>query len=105
MSIEDKFLKVTMPDGSKWKVPVRIIAEHRARYYFGTGEFKSLLESLKEDTLPLFEEEPYEVEDWSENKMNWTDVEKHATRIKDKGLSAEDLQEGWINGKKEIIEE
>ena len=105
MSIEDKFLKVTMPDGSKWKVPVRIIAEHRANRYFERGEYKSLLESLREDTFPLFEEDEYQVEDWASNNMDWTDVEKYATRIKDKGLSAEDLQEGWVNGEKEIISE
>ncbi len=103
MNIEDKFLKVTMPDGSKWKVPVRIIAEHRARYY-SEKEHISFEQSLKFGTLPLFEEEPYEIGDWSSNNMDWTDVEKHAIRIKDKGLSAEDLQEGWVNGEKEIIE-
>ena len=105
MNIEDKFLKVTMPDGSKWKVPVRIIAEHRAKYYFERDIFKSLSESLKEDTLPLFEEDECVIEDWASNNMDWSDVEKYATRVKDKGLSAEDLQEGWINGMKEIISE
>lgn len=104
MNVEDKFLKVTTPDRSKWKVPVRVIAEHRARHYFEKGEFSSLLESLKQDTLPLFEEDEYEIEDWSSNCMNWSDVEKHAEKIKDKGLSVEDLQEGWINGAKEIVE-
>lgn len=106
MSVEDKFLKVTMPDGSKWKVPVRIIAEHRAKYYFEERkEFNSLEESLKEDTLPLFEEDEYEIEDWASNNMDWEDVSKHALRVKDKGLSSEELQDGWVNGEKEIIEE
>jgi hypothetical protein len=106
MSIETKFLKVTMPDRSKWKIPVRVIAEHRARYYFEEKkEFESLEASLKEDTLPLFEEDEYEVEDWASNNMDWEDVVKYAERIKDGGLSAEDLREGWINGEKEIIEE
>jgi len=106
MSVENKFLKVTMPDGSKWKIPVRIIAEHRARYYFEKKkEFKNLEESLKEDTLPLFEEDEYEIEDWSSNKMDWTDVEKYAIKIKDNQMSSEDFQEGWVNGEKEIVEE
>jgi len=104
MSIENKFLKVTMPDGSKWKVPVRVIAEHRAAYY-AQKEHVSLEQSLKSDTLPLFEEDEYEVEDWASNNMDWTDVEKHAVRVKDKGLTDEDLQEGWVNGEKEIVEE
>jgi hypothetical protein len=103
MSIENKFLKVTMPDGSKWKVPVRIIAQHRANYYL--ENYITLENSLKEDTLPLFEEDPFEIEDWASNNMDWEDVQKYAERLKDKGLSMEELQEGWVNGEKEIIEE
>ena len=105
MSIADKFLKVTMPDGSKWKIPVRIIAEHRARCYVDNKEFNSLEESLKEDTLPLFEDDEIEIEEWAENCMNWSDVEKYAIQLKNNQMSCEDFQEGWINGSKEIIEE
>ena len=104
MSIENKFLKVTMPDGSRWKVPVRIIAENRARYY-AEKEYITLEQSLKFDTLPLFEEDEYEIEDWASNNMDWSDVEKYAIRMKDMGLTLEELQEGWINGEKEIVEE
>lgn len=102
MSIENKFLKVTMPDRSKWKIPIRVIIVDRARYYL--KEFKSLEESL-EDTLEVFEDDAYEVEDWASNNMDWTDVENYAIRIKDTGMSSEDFQEGWVNGEKEIIEE
>lgn len=104
MSIENKFLKVTMPDDSKWKVPVRIIAEHRARYY-ANKEHVTLEQSLKFDTLLLFEEDEYEIEDWASNNMDWRDVEKYAVRVRAKDLSDEDLQEGWVNGAKEIVEE
>ena len=93
-----------MPDHSKWKIPVRIIAESRARYY-ADKEHVTFEQSLKFDTLPLFEEDPYEIEDWSENNMRWIDVEKYAIMIKDKGLSPEDLEEGWRNGLKEIVNE
>lgn len=105
MSIDTKFLVVTMPDLSKWKVPVRIIAENRARYFYLKGEFETLLASLIEDTFPLFEEDEYEIEDWASNKMNWEDVSKYAIQVKTDGLSDEDLQEGWVNGEKEIVEE
>jgi len=105
MSIENKFLKVSMPDGSKWKVPVRVIAENRAKYYLGKKEYSTLEESLKEDTLPLFEEDEFEVEDWASNNMDWEDVEKYAIQIKSNQMSNEDFQEGWVNGVKEIIEE
>jgi hypothetical protein len=104
MGIEDKFLLVTMLDGSKWKIPVRVIAEYRARYYLERCEFKSLEESLEKDTIPLFEEDEYEVEDWASNNMDWSDVEKYAIQVRSNKLSYEDSQEGWINGEKEIIE-
>ena len=104
MSIDTKYLLVTMPDMSKWKVSVRVIAEHRATHY-AHKEHVTLEQSLKFDTLPLFEEDEYEIEDWASNSMNWNDVEKHAIRIKDKGLSEEELQEGWVNGAKEIVNE
>lgn len=103
MSIETKFLKVTMPDDSKWKIPIRVIAEHRARY-FG-NKYKYTFERALENTLELFEEDEYEVEDWCENSMDWSDVSKYAEKIKDKGLTIEDLEEGWLNGEKEIVEE
>ena len=103
MSIENKFLKVSMPDGSKWKVPVRIIIENRAIY--ASKKLNTPLEIAIQYTISLFEDDEYEIEDWASNNMDWEDVEKYAERIKDKGLSQEDLQEGWVNGAKEIIEE
>lgn len=95
-----KYLKVTMSDGSKWGVPVSLIALSRATHY--ADEFGSVQESLDNDTLPLFESDPYEIEDWAANNMNWEDVSDHAVLI----ASAEDIdwQEGWLNGDKEIIE-
>lgn len=38
MKIDEKFLRVTMPDGSKWDVPVKKIAENRARHYMKDPE-------------------------------------------------------------------
>lgn len=49
-----KLMTVEMPDGSKWGVPVEMIARSRAAYY--ANEFDGDVErSLAEDTLPLFE--------------------------------------------------
>jgi len=104
MSVDNKFLLVTMPDRSKWKIPVRIIAEDRARYYAQKNHI-TFEQSLKSDTLPLFEEEEYEIEDWASNNMDWSDVAIHALKITDRGLTIEELQEGWVNGEKEIVDE
>lgn len=71
-----------MPDGSKWGVPVEVIARNRAAYY--AHEFDGDVErSLKEDTLPLFESDDYDVEDWASNNMNWSDVAQHAKKIQE----------------------
>jgi len=93
-----KSLFVTMPDESVWAVPVEVIALNRATYYakeYG-GDVKW---SLAEDTQPLFEQDPFEVEDWAANNMNWSDVVEHAVMVK-KGEV--DYDEGWANGAKEV---
>lgn len=96
-----KYLRIEMGDGSKWDVPVSIIARNRAEHY--AEEFDGDVEkSLKEDTLPLFEECEYEIEEWAGDNMNWEDVEAHAEQVS-KPCPA-DLEDGWINGEKEVIE-
>ena len=98
-----KVLRVTMPDGQKWDVPVEVIARNRAAHY--ASEFGDEVErSLKEDTLLLFDGEggAYEIEDWAANNMNWDEVEEHATLAM--AQDAVDFQEGWVNGEKEILE-
>ena len=98
MSVLNNEFRVTMPDNSIWAVPVMIIAKHRAANY--AKEFNGeLLESLKIDTKPLFEDDEYEIENWATNNMNWSDVADSAKLIK-QGES--DYQEGWMNGKKSV---
>jgi hypothetical protein len=100
----NKNLKVTMPDGSVWSVPVMIIARNRAKEY--ASEFDGDIErSLKEDTLPLFEDSEYEIKDWAAGNMNWDEVREHATKVQDREpMTDADFQEGWVNGEKEIEE-
>lgn len=101
MSILDKFLRITQKDGSVWQVPVRVIAENRARYYkseFDGYEYRS----MEEDTLPLFEGDDYEIEDWAANNMNWDEVSEHAVQLSAPKLTADDFQEAWVNGEKSV---
>lgn len=103
MSILDKYLEVEMPDNSRWAVPIRLIAEHRAAYYAKADfdEFGGdVALSLKEDTEPLFESDHYEIEDWAQNNMNWKDVKPHAKQI---ALAKIDWEDGWCNGEKRVI--
>ena len=96
-----KTLLVTMPDGTVWGVPVDIIARDRAAHY--AHEFGGDIErAIKEDTMPLFDSDDYEIEDWAANNMNWDDVKQHAAKISDHMPPAVDYQEGWCNGNKEI---
>lgn len=99
-AITEKYLRVSMPDGSKWDVPAILVAKNRAEHY--KGEFDGSLEkSLAEDTIPLFEEDDYEIEDWAVNNMDWSDVSSEAFLVEDPEVA--DFEDGWSNGDKEII--
>lgn len=101
--IQECSLRVTMPDGSRWDVPVSVIARDRAAYY-AKREFGGDVErSLAEDTWPLFAEDNYDILDWAANNMNWSDVKAHATRAPDRPQKPVDWEEGWCNGEKEIV--
>ena len=98
MSILSKKYVTTMEDGSKWAVPVVAIANSRAEFYAKEfdGDFSR---SLAEDTIPLFESDEYEIEDWAQNNMNWSDVREIAVCV---SMPDCDYDEGWVNGDHEI---
>lgn len=94
-----KVMTVTQSDGSVWAVPIEVIARSRATHY--AHEFDGDIErSMREDTMPLFDSDAYEVEDWAANNMNWSDVKAVAFQLSPpQGI---DFQEGWLNGEKEV---
>lgn len=82
-------------------MPVDMIARNRAAHY--AHEFGGDVErSLKFDTLPLFESDDYLIEDWAENNMNWDDFKGHQFKLSSE--QRPNFQEGWVNGKKEVVE-
>jgi hypothetical protein len=94
-----KMFTVEMPNGDIWGVPVDMIARNRAKHY--AHEFDGDVErSLVEDTLPLFDEEEYEIEDWAVNNMNWSDFDGHQVKLRC-GDETDDFQEAWLNGPKD----
>lgn len=98
-----KMLVIDLPDGSKWGVPLEMIARDRAKHY--AKEFDGDIErSLAEDTLPLFESDSFEVEDWASNNMNWSDVSAQAKCLKPAGLTESDFQDAWCNGEKAVLD-
>ena len=95
-----KYMTVEMPDGSKWGVPVMMIAENRATRY--ASEFGGSIErSLAEDTIPLFEASDYEIIDWAGNNMNWADFDGHQYKIAE--APKPDFQEAWMSGPKDLL--
>lgn len=90
-----KLMTVKMPDGSKWGVPVEMIARSRATHY--ASEFGGDVErSLAEDTIPMFEASDYEIKDWAKNQMNWSDFDGHQVKVVD--APTPDFQEAWMRG-------
>lgn len=95
--MKTSFVRTTMKDGSQWDVPAFIIAQDRARHYevihADEGDHEHHYnEGMEDEDLLL---------DWASNSMNWVDVSKYATKFKE--ADGINLQEGWVNGKKELI--
>ena len=91
-----KYLRTTMPDGSKWDVPAEVIAKNRADYY--EDKEPGLYDSEYEFTM----ENDDELADWAANNMNWEDVESDAVKYCG-GDNVDDFQEGWVNGEKKVV--
>jgi hypothetical protein len=92
-----KYMTIDMPDGSKWGVPVGMIACNRAAHYaheFDGDEARS----LAEDTQPLFESDDYEIQDWAVNNMNWSDFNGHQVKINE--APEIDFERAWRRGDK-----
>lgn len=88
---------IQLPDQSVWGVPIAMIAQDRAKHY--AHEFDGDVErSLAEDTLPMFEDDTYNIEDWACNNMNWSDFAEHQVKISD--APKPDFQEAWMSGDK-----
>lgn len=98
----NKDYRVTMPDGSVWSVPVDVIAINRAKFYVEEGEFVSIGDSLREDTIPLFSGDDYEIQDWAKNNMCWSEVSAIAAMVSPATFVS--MREGWINGQAEIVD-
>jgi hypothetical protein len=92
----DALYRVEMEDGSKWDVPVQVIADSRDEHYA----------SDKEDTVGFIRSgqlAEYEIRDWAGNNMNWSDVKEYAELAPCRADWSLDFQEGWCNGEKEIV--
>lgn len=99
-NIMKKYLQITMSDGSAWGVPIKMIAENRAKHY--AYEFgNDLQRSLGEDTLSLFDKSKYAIYDWATGNMDWSDFDGHQVKILD--APPLDFQSEWMSGKFSIV--
>lgn len=93
-----KYMTITMSDGSIWGVPTEMIAKNRAEYYAREFAHNNIERSLQEDTLPLFNKDEYEIEDWAVGNMDWEDFDGFQVKLED--APPPNFQEEWITGEK-----
>ena len=118
-----QIIKITMPDGSIWGVPAKVVAEDRANFY-RDEDGEDLLRAAVQHTRRLkdeatqqrkFKEErdyvlsaegDFALLHWAESNMDWADVEAHAFKLQDRAaMTTDDFQEGWVYGAKEVARE
>lgn len=79
-----KYVRITMPDGSKWDIPAKVIMEDKQK------RIQKAVENYNDSELI----------DWVENGIKWADVKRCAVKVINGSI---DYQSGLKSGKKEII--
>lgn len=97
-----KKLRVTFEDDEKWEIPLRFIAEHRAKYYQKRAEAKGEEDFNLEEEIDFIMNDSYEGIDWASNNMDWDDVMGVAEKVED--ANPNDHSNQWCNAEKEIVE-
>jgi hypothetical protein len=77
-----------MSDGTKWDLPVQIIADNRDEHY--ADEKEDTIKFIREGSL-----DQGEIADWAQNNMNWSDVKPYARMVG--AASGLDYAEDWSN--------
>ncbi len=93
-----KTIIITFNNGEIYEVPADIVAQSRAEYYsqidgveYGSDEYQKEYQYSYSDN--------YELLDWINNNMNWSDISKFAKRI---DLVNYDYEKNFINADKKI---
>lgn len=89
--------EIEMPDGSRWHVPVQLIADSRDEHY--ADEYEDTVLFIREKRL-----DRGGISDWAANNMNWDDVKDHAIQLPNRKVDV-DYQDCWANGRKKIVGE
>lgn len=100
MSIDNKFYVIKVNDSLLCKIPLIIIAKNRASHF--ANEYNGDIEkSMRDDTVPLFLSDEYEIKDWAQNNMNWSDVKEFSEFVHinpDQYMSKAWLLGGYVEG-------
>lgn len=77
------FIQLSMPNGMVIEIPTQTIADNRAKAMLEAhpDEFKNLTEAM-EDTVGLFTDDSWNIQDWAANNMRWSDLQNHARMIR-----------------------
>ncbi|ELB6352582.1 hypothetical protein RH380_003399 [Escherichia coli] len=93
-----KTMRFSMPDGSEWIMPLRVIARHHAQHH-AKKHGVTTLEWLKSHTIPLFTADHNAIVEWAKT-IPWENVAEYAHMLK----PPKDRQEiSWLTAEK-IIE-
>ena len=83
-----KYLVVTMPDHTRWRIPAQFVAEHYAARFPGTCQ------AVFDDEVAFVLNDDYELENWATNIMSWSDVVSVAERLPDEIVEC-DYERAW----------
>jgi len=92
--MEEKFLIVKFHKGVTYKIPAAFIAADRAKYYADLDGYDLDSQEYLDELNRALEDE-FELFDWVQNNMNWSDLKDAAIRTEDDLFDAE---EEWIEG-------
>lgn len=97
-SIYNRNYIITASDGSQWSIPIKVIADNRAKYYASMERISS--KQALEDTIEEFEASYWNdgadfIEGWARDNMDWCDVQSVAVKIRD--ANSLDMEKEWTN--------
>ena len=93
-----KYLIVIMPDHTIWRIPALFIAEDRAKYYVEHDGDPSIFDDEVEFALT----DEYELVDWANNNMNWSEVVSVAEKMPNEIIPCS-YERAWPNAEKRTI--
>jgi len=98
----ERYILVTFSNGDKYRIPGSVIAESRATHYADrdSEEGKSKWGEIYKEEYDYTLGDDYELVDWAENNMDWSDVESVAELVMSGDV---DFEDEWCNADKEIV--